>query len=190
MSIFVEEKQEFSFPLAWDVVAFDKSVFYNTSVSNWQFRVCVAKETPTTPAIWSRAIGQGAVDFIAWDPTGRDLHLIEVKDYRIGAKVVPAELPDVLARKTRDTLAALALAQTVPASDVSGIASKLPSCGKLSVWLDVNWPTPAPGSLQPSARVLRMNLLLGVRRCLGPVKNQANVVDRTCPTPWSVRDLS
>ena len=177
---FQEGTQTFTFPPTWRVIQYDLTNHYRESVLKWSFHVRLTK----SPETWSKdPIGQKAVDFAAVDTLQNHLVLIEVKDYRVGATVVPSRLPDVFAQKVRDTLFGLALAVQDPHSDARTVGQALPAAS-VHAYLDVCWPA-SSGALAPRPNVMRTNLLQKISQTM-PALVTAHVVDRSVPTSWTV----
>lgn len=176
------EYQVFSFPAGWDVVKFDDSK-HHQSRYEWKFELLVTKN----PEVWSRRMGQAAVDLLAWQATSRRFVFIEVKDYRLKATVLPPKLAAVVARKVRDTLAALAQAARDPACDVHGYGQRLTQqSATVEVFLDIQWPKPrkklAPAPATMSAAV-QDELDIAFRRS----GLRARVVHDANRNEWAVR---
>ena len=179
-SVFHEGTQTFAFPTSWQVIHYDLTDHHRNVVSRWSFRLRVAR----TPETWSNPMGQKAVDFVAIDDANQ-LILIEVKDYQLGATVLPSHLPDVFAQKVQGTLFGLALAAQNPASDAHHLGQALASARAIHVYLDVRWP-PAGGSLlAPSSQTMRANVLAKAKLTM-PTLVTVHVVDRSATVAWSV----
>lgn len=183
MTTISEGNQEFTFPPGWDVVKHDASTHHVQRSANWCF--CIeGRPRGGAGKIWIGPIGQAGVDFIAWDGGASAFMFIEVKDYRVGSAGLPSELPDLLARKVRDSLATLAIASSDRASDLHLSGRRLLGAATLRVYLDVEIP---PTMLQPPATVIA-NLQQQVARLMrrGP---QVLVVGPGIAVRWSKRDL-
>lgn len=166
MSEFAEGRLVFVFPDDWTAVKYDTWAFYRN-----QFQ--------------SVAGGCKAVDLLAVEPT-RTLWLIEVKDYRAHPRGKVQDLPDELAVKVRDTLAAL-LPAAVRANDNDerrAARAALRAVG-LRVVLHLEQPVkrsrlrPKPYDLDDVVQKLKQQL-----KAIDP---HPKVVDASAPTGWTVR---
>ncbi len=88
----VEQKLEHTFEAEWTASKYDEWPFYRK-----HFQWSWAKDEP----------GNKSVDFVAIDPAGDSLWLIELKDYRLYQREKEIPLPDEIAFKVRDSLAGL-----------------------------------------------------------------------------------
>jgi hypothetical protein len=172
MTTIQEGRQTFTFPSTWAIVKYDESDHYRTSVEPWKHGL-VLSGTATV-------VANCGVDFVGDD--GTNLWLVEVKDYRIGATTVPVDLPDVVRRKVRDTLAGLALAAAHPPSDVHAFGRALGRTPGLIVALDIC----APPGYHPSAL---LSLIANLTTRLGaklPKGMTIRCVTRATPSPpWT-----
>jgi hypothetical protein len=178
------ERQVFTFPAGWDVVKFDDSA-HHKSRYEWRFELLVTKQ----PEVWSRPIGQAAVDLLAWESSASRFLFIEVKDYRQNAPVLPPKLAAVVARKVRDTLAALAQAARDPASDMRAYGQHLASESiTVEVFLDLQWPRPRPGKkLAPAPAVVDAALQDELDKAFHRSGLNAKVIHDSNRTEWTVR---
>jgi hypothetical protein len=83
-----EGRLTFRFPEDWQVCRPERTSFYSRHFQHF-------------------CGGSGAVDFLAFDPEGLVLWLIEVKDYAAHPRTKQQDLADEVAVKTRDVLAML-----------------------------------------------------------------------------------
>jgi hypothetical protein len=88
----VEQKLEHTFGTGWTASKYDEWPFYKKHFQ-WSW-------VPNEP-------GNKSVDFVAVDPAGDSLWLIELKDYRLYRRTKNIPLPDEIAFKVRDSLAGL-----------------------------------------------------------------------------------
>lgn len=88
MTRLVEQKLEHTFDKDWTASKYDEWPFYRNHFE-------------------SSCTGNKAVDFVAMDPAGDSVWLIELKDYRVHKRTNTTPLPDEIAIKVRDTLAGL-----------------------------------------------------------------------------------
>lgn len=124
-----EDKLEFVFPEDWQVINYDnpkdKNTFYNKHFK--KFAEIQGEE------------GNKAMDIVAFAPKGESLWLIEVKDYRVNRR----EKGDIfieVARKVRDTLAGLRLAQRNPGNDIYEFAKQAATKSEIRVVLHLEQP--------------------------------------------------
>jgi hypothetical protein len=179
-SVFHEGTQTFTFPSSWQVIHYDLTN-HHQHAGKWSFRVRLTRK----PETWSpHPIGQKAVDFAAIDHANQ-LILIEVKDYRVGATVLPSHLPDVFAQKVQGTLFGLALAAQNPASDAHHLGQALTVAKAIHAYLDVRWPTVGGSLLAPSPQTMRANVLAKAKVTM-PTLVTVHVVDRSTAVAWSV----
>lgn len=87
-----EQQLEHTFGVDWTASKYDEWPFYQK-----HFQWSWVKDEP----------GNKAVDFVAIDPEGHELWLIELKDYRVHRRNKKIPLPDEIALKVRDSLAGL-----------------------------------------------------------------------------------
>lgn len=179
-SIFHEGTQTFTFPTSWQVIHYDLTD-HHKDAGRWSFRIRLTR----SPETWSpNPIGQKAVDFAAMDDANQ-LILIEVKDYQVGATVLPSHLSDVFAQKVQGTLFGLALAAQNPASDAHRIGQALAVATSIHVYLDVRWPPVGGSRLAPSPQTMRANVLAKAKLTM-PTLVEVHVVDRSATVAWSV----
>lgn len=88
----VEQKLEHTFDDGWTASQYDRWPFYQK-----HFQWSWARDEP----------GNKSVDFVAIDPAGDTLWLVELKDYRQHRRKKQISLPDEIAFKVRDSLAGL-----------------------------------------------------------------------------------
>ena len=164
------------------VCKLDDSRHHKRRAANWQFRVPV-KVAGAATKTWEGPIGQAAVDFVTWTPTSTELQLVEVKDYRLATKGLPSELPDIVARKVRDSLATLAIACGDATSDVHPVAQNLSQATKTTAILDIRLPpgTPTPSSVLAD---IQMKLKATMKNALRTL-----VAGPGAPVNWTKRDL-
>jgi hypothetical protein len=111
----------FSFPENWKIARYDDWAFYRNQFSR----------------MWNEI---KAVDMIALD-LSLTFWLIEVKDYRINRRTKPTSLPDEVARKVYDTLAAILPAKINAASaEEKQMATDISSAQKIRVVLHLEQP--------------------------------------------------
>lgn len=158
----VVDGRTLTFPEDWTVSKFDEWAYYLN-----QFQ--------------SQQSGYKAVDLLAVSPD-RCLYLIEVKDYLIPGTPKPSNLPEVVAKKVVDTLAAL-----IPAaihannSDERALAGLARKCRSIRVVLHCELPRRHMPVIDPTALSMRLTKLV---RAIDP---HAVVVDsRTLHLPWAV----
>lgn len=106
----------FEFPHPWVCLHFDEksptSPFANPDrarLEQWCIRASWRDPTTRRVTFAPAASGMKAVDIVAYDPTTKTLYLIEGTDYRVVDAPAIGTLPDEVAAKFRDTLAALAV---------------------------------------------------------------------------------
>ena len=116
MPTLYEKNLKHTFDVGWEVEKYDEWVFYRKQFLS----------VPKTRG----------VDFLAIDPEENTLWLIELKDYRIGAKYLKeTPLWDVVAFKVRDTLAEIMAASHADAYASHAFAKKAVHAKKLRVVL-------------------------------------------------------
>lgn len=158
---------DFAFPDDWAVGKYDEWSFYrNRFAGMW-------------PGIKSIDLLAVAPDKTAW--------LIEAKDYRVHPRTKPSELPDEVARKVFDTLAAMIPAK-VHANDHAERNQARAICGARALRVVLHLEQPAKHSrLRPRA-IDPANLTQKMRKLLKPVDAHPIVVDMTTATrlAWRV----
>lgn len=87
-----EGRLKFVFPGGWEVLKYDGTKFYRKRFQSF-------------------AGGSPAVDFVAFDASGTELWLIEVKDYRTDRRTKAKDLFDEVAAKVSSTLSGLVAAR-------------------------------------------------------------------------------
>jgi hypothetical protein len=135
--------------------------------------------------------GSKAVDFIALDPGGSTLWLIELKDYRLHPRTKEIPLPDEIAVKVRDSLAGLFAAAKHHADHAHAAeAQSSLRASRIRVVLHLEQPR------QTSKLFPRVYVLADVQQRL---KQLVRVIDphpvvteigATSPLPWSFRSIS
>lgn len=179
VSVHIEQRQEFTFPAGILVSEFDKSAHHTKRATSWCFRVPV-KLAGAAMRTWEGPVGQAGVDFATWTPATSVLQLIEVKDYRVGATGLPSELPDVVARKVRDSLATLAIARAAGTSDLHGFARSSSAATGIVALLDVEFP-PGLGAVRADLQQKLNHVMKGAVPVL--------VTGPGAPVNWTKRDL-
>ncbi len=180
MTAYPEERQEFTFPDTWMVCEFDKSKHYRKRAGNWLFKVKVRLEPHDEEKVWVEPLGQAGVDFAVLTEQ-HEIKLIEVKDYRVGATGLPSELPSIVARKVRDSLATLAIACTDTNSDLHTFSRNLSTAKKLTAVLDIQLPP----RMDRTVLVDLQQKLRQIMRHAVPVL----VAGPTQPVAWTKRDV-
>jgi len=171
---FAEGRLTFHFPDEWHICRPEEASFYIRHFQNFAGGCC-------------------EMDFVAFDPAGLVMWLIEVKDYVHGARTKQEELADEVASKTRDVLAML---------PVGGIRDNgLSTPGKLQVrdfWAQAREATEMRVVLHCELPVSPSKLFPGVKdaanlqaklsqklRCVDPHPLFTNV-GRGHALPWTV----
>lgn len=158
----------FDFPADWNASKYDDWKFYRLRFGR----------------MWS---GIKSIDVIAIDPE-TNVWLIEVKDYRQHARTKPTDLPEEVAHKVFDTLAALLPARTN--ADDKGevdIAKKALRGKKIRVVLHLEQPAKHsklfPRAIDPA------NVKQVLRRLLKPIDAHPFVAEMAAmgTLAWSVR---
>jgi hypothetical protein len=171
MISFDEGRLTFGFPNEWKVCKFDASSFYRN-----QFQ--------------SSCGGTKAVDIVALD--GRQcLWLIEIKDYRKHPRTKPGGLPEEVAAKARDTLAALVTARIrANDDDERNVADASTRANSIRVVLHLEL---APHRSKLFASKLdHANIQQRLRQLVKAIDPHSLTVDRSQPdrVPWNVRNSS
>lgn len=186
MSTIPVESQQFDFDDGWQVDKYDTSDhFKGRRRYEWKFPVRVKKN----PLHWSEPLGQAAVDLLAWHAASRRFLFIEVKDYRrkLGqSSALVQELPAVVARKARDTLAGLAQASYEQGSDMRPYAIRLAQATSVEVLLDIQWPVPRRKAAPPNPQ-LQALVAQGLQTAFHRSGLTAKVIDSSNRTEWQVR---
>jgi hypothetical protein len=182
MTVHKEGTQEFTFPSGCTVCELDKTGHHTARASRWLIRVPV-KLSPGAGKTWVGPVGQAAVDFATWTPATAELQLIEVKDYRLATTGLPSKLPDIVARKVRDSLATLAIASGDSSSDVHAFARNSAAATKIAAVLDVRLGTGTPTPAIVLAD-LQQKLMLLMRHAV-----PTRVAGPRSPVTWTKRDL-
>lgn len=181
MTVIEVERRLFEFDEPWVPLQPERDRAYRT-YTNWSFALLVEKKPVDA---WSREMGQGVVDVIAVG--SKELALIEMKDYRRGATVVPEHVADVVARKARDTLAYMAAcALTSRGADGDQYRSVLlvPHC---VAYLDIEWPPTASTIAHPQI-VQRTLLQQKLERAFNNSGISSHVVDTQTRQTWRPKD--
>lgn len=176
---FSEGQLSFDFPDAWHVCRLQDTSFY---IRHFQ-------------GFCGQAGGGGCkeMDFLAYDPVGRVLWLIEVKDYRVEQRTKPIELSDEVALKVRDSLALLRVApiRDLATSDAGRLqagdfAQRSGQATTVRVVLHCELPS-SPSRLFPGIRD-RANLQQKLATTMRSVDPHAVFVDKSSKRlPWTVR---
>lgn len=160
------ERLTFHFPDTWFVIKFDDTKFYRQQFSRmWQ---------PIK-----------SVDLVAVS-NARAAFLIEVKDYRVTVDAGPSELPQIVAQKVFDTLAAQVPCRINANEELEQlVASKVCRCESLSVVLHLEEPTRHTGLFRPYNVA---NLQMKLRQLLRPIHAHPQVLSmaRMGAASWSV----
>lgn len=119
---------EFVFPEDWQVEKYDETAFYRKRFQKFADSKCV--------------------DIVAFSSTAESLWLIEVKDYRRNRREKTISLFDELARKVRDTLASLYIAQRQTDVDIYEFANQAAKKPKIRVAMHLEQSNP-PSRLYP-----------------------------------------
>jgi hypothetical protein len=128
MPIITEGKLEFTFPEGCLVEKYDETAFYKKHFQKFADSKCV--------------------DIVALSPAGESLWLIEIKDYRLYWREKEMDLFLELARKVRDTLANLYLAQWRTGISIHEFARHAARKPKIRVVLHLEQPK-VPSRLYP-----------------------------------------
>ncbi len=164
----------FAFPDAWTICRPEECTFYSKHFQSF-------------------CGGAREMDFLAYDPAGRVLWLVEVKDYRSNARGKDMSVWDEIALKTRDSLALLPAAG---ANDHSSATSygpglrefwqKCRSFSRVRVVLHCELPDP-PSKLFPGVKDAA-NIAAKLRWAVRVVDPHALVTSMAMPacTPWQV----
>jgi len=168
-SVIEVEGLTFTFPEGWRIWKYDDWSFYRN-----QFQSAFG--------------GAAAVDLIDLDPRGH-LWLIEAKNYRRHQRTNPEELSDEVARKVRDTLAAI-LPASLHANDEQerGAAKALLFAKKLHVVLHLEQPVQQSRLHPQVADPAKLQFQLRQKGCLRGVDVRARVTGsaRASTVPWTV----
>lgn len=158
---------KFSFPDDWSIGRYDDWRYYQN-----QFK-----------RMWN---GIKAVDLIAIDhQRHRTAWLIEVKDYRRNQRTKPSELPDEVAEKVFDTLAAMLPAKCWAQAAEQVLAKQVCGARRLCVVLHLEQPRKQsrlfPRAFDPA------NVKQKLRKLLKPVDPHPRVVNNAnCDLGWQV----
>ena len=158
----------FQFPAGWQTTKYDDWSFYRKRFAR----------------MWN---GIKAVDLLAIDPS-HSLWLIEGKDYRKATRTKPSELPDEVAQKVFDTLAAL-LPAAMNGDDPAELklAKAALKSKRLRVVLHLEQPAKHsrlfPRAIDPA------DVELKLRRLLKPIDAHPVVTEKRArrSLAWSVR---
>lgn len=182
MTVILVEGRAFEFDAPWIPLDPERDNTYKR-YSNWAFAVLAEKK----PAeVWSRPLGQTVVDVIALGVD--ELALVEMKDYRVGATVVPLHVADVVARKVRDTLAYMAMCAVTSAGE-DGVKYKTALLHQqCSAYLDIEWPPPA-SPLAPPPAAIRASVQQQLNVAFNHSGINAHVVDTATRQSWRPKDV-
>jgi hypothetical protein len=147
---------QFEFPEHWSFSKYDDWAFYHN-----QFR-----------KMWK---GIKAVDIIALDPS-LTFWLIEAKDFRRHRRTKPTSLPDEVARKVYDTLAAILPAKVnASKSEEAEMAAKVARAQRIRVVFHMEQPL-KPSKLFPRA-IDPADVQQKIRQLLHPIDPHTVVVE-------------
>lgn len=133
----------FEFPTGWQVSQFDDWSFYRN-----QFIQCGEACTPCSKCGHKNVFGAKAIDVLAIDGNAC-CWIIEIKDYRHSKRTKVIDLPDEMALKVRDSLAALVAARVnANDTDEKALAMAALRCSGLRVVLHLEQPA-KPSTLFP-----------------------------------------
>lgn len=133
----------FEFPTNWQVSQFDDWAVYRN-----QFIQCSEARTPCTKCGHKNVSGAKSIDILAIDGS-TCCWIIEVKDYRQSKRTKVIDLPDEMALKVRDSLAALVAARgNANDADEQALAKAALQCSNLRVVLHLEQPS-KPSTLFP-----------------------------------------
>ena len=160
------EQLIFDFPGSWYAMKFDDSNYYRRQFGR----------------MWQRI---SSVDLVAVSNDGIAF-FIEVKDYRLARESGPSELPEIVAHKVFDTLAAqIPCKLHATEEDERLICKKVCLASDLIVVLHLEQPQTRVGIFRPYDRALIQQKL---RQLLKPVHARPWVLcmDSMGNAPWSV----
>ena len=163
-----EGKLSCTFPATWNVTKYDDWAFYRRQFVN-------------------SCYGNKAVDFLAYNPDGRVLWLIELKDYRQFRRTKDDQLSlwEEVAIKARDTLAGLVAAKVAIAHDQHAYAALALKAEKLCIVLHLEQPRTTsklfPRAYDPA------DIQQKLRQTLKPIDAHPKVVEinNMSAVPWS-----
>ncbi len=172
MTTLTEGHLSCTFPDGWNITKYDDWAFYRNRFVD----ACG---------------GNKAVDFLAYDPQGRTLWLVELKDYRQFRRTKDAKLSlcDEIALKARDTLAGIFAAKVDTAHADQPYAAKALDSAKLRVVLHLEQPG-TNSKLFPRAYD-RADVQQKLKQVLKPIDAHPRVVELHDMTAvsWSARSL-
>jgi len=146
----------FEFPDGWQIGKYDEWSFYRNQVLRMRD-------------------GIKALDLLAVDPD-KTTWLIEVKDYRTNPRTKPSDLPEEIAHKVFDTLAAMIPAKIYATNpDEQQLARAISASQKLRVVLHLEQPA-KHSKLRPCA-INPADVQQKTRQLLKPVDAHALVVE-------------
>lgn len=170
---FREGRIAFDFPNGWLIARPEASAYYSKHFQHFAPHNAGNKET----------------DFLAWEPSEKQLWLMEVKDYRAHPRTKMQDLADEVVLKARDTLALLraAQAQDPGQSDViRDFAAKSAKAKSIRIVLHCALPK-RPSKLFPGVKDAA-NLQAKLRERVRAVDPHAHVTGNgnSGSVPWSV----
>ena len=164
-----EGRLTFVFPEKWEALKHDSTKFYRKRFQSF-------------------AGGSPAVDLVAFDASGSELWLIEVKDYRTDRRTKAKDLFDEMAAKVSSTLSGLVAARANASDGSESFALRALTKISLRVVLCLEQPD-KPSRLHPQV-IDPKTAKLKMRQRLRPVDPHAVVGDKVSLNvlmPWQVR---
>lgn len=172
MPILNEGNLSCTFPDKWDVTKYDDWAFYRSQFVN-------------------SCYGNKAVDFLAYNPDGRVLWLIELKDYRQFRRTKDDKLSlwEEIAIKARDTLAGLFAAKVAITHTQQSYAALALKAKKLCIVLHLEQPRTHsklfPRVYDPA------DIQQKLKQTLKPIDAHPKVVElnKMSAVPWSAKSI-
>jgi hypothetical protein len=167
----VEQKLEHTFDAGWTASKYDEWPFYRKHFE-------------------SACTGNKAVDFVAMDPEGSSLWLIELKDYRVHRRMKAIPLPSEIAIKVRDSLAGLFAAAKYHAHhEHAAEAQRSLQTQRIRVVLHLEQPR-QHSKLFPRAYDLA-DVQQKLKQLVRPIDPHPVVIEIGAPhsLPWSIRSI-
>jgi hypothetical protein len=164
--ILTEGKLACAFPDTWHAMKYDDWAFYRN-----QFQNCCG--------------GNKGIDFLAYDPAGRTLWLVEMKDYRQFRRTKTDAPWDEVGLKARDTLAGI-FAAKVNAADTEEVVFARRALGATHLRVVLHLEQPRNNSRLFPRAYDPADVLQKLKQTLKPIDAHPRVIElrNMCGVPW------
>lgn len=170
MTVLFEGDFDYAFGPSWEVVKWDDSAFHRTRFQSF-------------------GGSSKAAEFVAFEPDGDTLWLMECKDFRPKGRTKTVDLCDEIAQKFRSTLAGLVCARNADSGDDVRRFSRM-ALKKTSIRCVVHWEHPLkPHRLWPAEAMNRAQMRDKLRQRLDvadPHAELGNHRQLSDSIPWTI----